>query len=76
MCRKAMKAQSGLKFPSEPYFGIINTTKDLYLLNSKVAFLKRGQNVAGICPFFYGAGAVISGNAVECQANGTLRSRV
>ena len=51
-CRKSMKAQSCLKFPSELCFGIMNTTKDSYLLNSKVAFLKRGQNAAGICPFF------------------------
>ena len=47
-----MKAQSGLKFSSEMCFGIINTKKDSYLLNYKVAFLKRGQNAAGICPFF------------------------
>ena len=43
-----MKEQSGLKFPSELRFGIMNTTKDSYLLNSKVAFLKRGNNAAGI----------------------------
>ena len=47
-----MKAQKGLKFPSELCFGILNTTKDSYLLNSKVLFLKRGQNAAGISPFF------------------------
>ena len=47
-----MKAQSGLKFSSELCFGIINTAKDSYLQNSKVAFLKRGQNAAGICSFF------------------------
>ena len=50
-----MKAQNGLKFPSELCFGIMNAAKDSYLLNSKVAFLKSGQNAAGICPFFYGA---------------------
>ena len=49
-----MKAQNGLKIPSELCFGIMNVTKDSYLLNSKVAFLKSGQNAAGICPFFYG----------------------
>ena len=43
------------KFPSELCFGNMNTTKDSYLLNSKLASLKRGQNAAGICPFFYGA---------------------
>ena len=47
-----MKAQNGLKFPSELCFGIMNVTKDSYLLNSKVAFLKSGKNAAGICPFF------------------------
>ena len=47
-----MKAQNGLKFPSELCFGIMNVTKDSYLLNSKVAFLKSGQNAAGICHFF------------------------
>ena len=31
-----MKAQNGLKFPSELCFGIINVTKDSYWLNSKV----------------------------------------
>ena len=35
-----MKAQNGLKFPSELCFGIMNVTKYSYLLNSKVAFLK------------------------------------
>ena len=45
-----MKAQNGLKFPSELRFGFINVTKDSYLLNSKVVFLKSGQNAAGICP--------------------------
>ena len=49
-----MKTQSGLKFSSELCFGIMNTTKDSYLLNSKVAFLNRGQNASGICPIFYG----------------------
>ena len=47
-----MKAQNGITFPSEMCFGIMNVTKDSYLLNSKVAFLKSGQNAAGICPFF------------------------
>ena len=47
-----MKAQNGLKFPSELCFGIMNATKDSYLLNSKVAFLKSGQNAAGNFPFF------------------------
>ena len=47
-----MNAQSGLKFPSELFFGIMNAAKDSYLLNSKDAFLKSGQNAAGICPFF------------------------
>ena len=47
-----MKAQNGLKFLSELCFGIMNADKDLYLLTSKVAFLKRGQNAAGSCPFF------------------------
>ena len=47
-----MKAQNGLKFPSELCFGIMNATQDSYLLNSKVALLKSGQNAAGICPFF------------------------
>ena len=47
-----MKAQNGLKFPSELCFGIMNVTKDSYLLNSKVKFLKSGQNAAGFCPFF------------------------
>ena len=49
-----MKAQNGLKFPPELCFGNMNVTKDLCLLNSKVAFLKSGQNEAEICPFFYG----------------------
>ena len=44
-----------LRFLSELCFGIMNATKDSYLLNSKVVFLKSGQNAAGICPFFYGA---------------------
>ena len=57
-----MKAQSGLNFPPEMCFGIMNTTKDSYLINSKVAFLKRGQNTAGIFPFFYGA-------TVQCKVN-------
>ena len=52
ICRKSMKAQNGLKFPSELCFGIMNLTKDSYLLHSKVAFLKSGENAAGICPFF------------------------
>ena len=52
ICKKSMKAQNGLKLPSELCFGIMNATKDSYLLNSKVAFLKSGQNAAGICPFF------------------------
>ena len=47
-----MNAQNGLKFPSELCFCIMNTAKDWYLLNSKVAFLKSGQNAAGIYPFF------------------------
>ena len=47
-----MKAQNGLKFPSELCFGIMNVTKDSYLINSKVAFLKSGQNAARICLFF------------------------
>ena len=47
-----MKAQSGLKLPSELCFGIMNVTNDSYQLNSKVASLKSGQNVAGIRPFF------------------------
>ena len=47
-----MKAQNGLKLPSELCFGIMNVTKDSYLQNSKVGFLKSGQNAAGICPFF------------------------
>ena len=41
-----MKAQNGLKFPSELCFDIMNVTKDSHLLNSKVAFLKSGQNAA------------------------------
>ena len=54
ICRKSMKSQSsGLKYPCELCFGIMNTTKDSYLLSSKVAYLKRGQNAAGICPIFY-----------------------
>ena len=48
---KAQKRQNGLKFPSELCFGIMNATKDSYLLDSKVAFLKSGQNAAGIYPF-------------------------
>ena len=61
ICSKSMKAQSGLKFPSKLYFGIINTTKAkrFVFAKFKVAFLKRGQNAAGICPFFlrcYGKG--------------------
>ena len=47
-----MKAQNGLKFPSELCFGIMNATKDSYLQNSKAAALKGGQNAVGICPFF------------------------
>ena len=40
-----MKAENGLKLPSsELCFGILNEIKDLYLLNSKVASLKSGQN--------------------------------
>ena len=49
-----MKAKNGLKFPSELCFAIIFATKDLPLLNSKVAFLKSGQNGAGNYPFIYG----------------------
>ena len=45
-CRKLLKAQNGQKFISELYFGIINAAKDSYLLNSKVAFFKSGQNTA------------------------------
>ena len=60
ICRKSMKAQNGLKFLSELCFGIMNAAKDSHLLNSKVAFLKNGQNAAGICPFFYGATATTS----------------
>ena len=41
-----------IKYPSELCFGIINATEDLYLLNSKVAFLKSGQNVAENYPLF------------------------
>ena len=47
-----MKALNGLKFLSELCFGIMKAAKDSYLLISKVAFLKSGQNAAGICPFF------------------------
>ena len=43
ICRKSMKPQSGLKFLSKLCFGIMNTTKDSYLLNWKIAFLKRGK---------------------------------
>ena len=32
----------------------MNAEKDSYLINSKIAFLKSGQNAGGICPFFYG----------------------
>ena len=52
ICRKSMKAQNGLNFPSELCFGIRNATKDSYMLNSKVAFLKSDQNAAGIFPYF------------------------
>ena len=62
-----MKAHSGLQFPSELCFGLMNATKDSYLLNSKVAFLKSGQNSAGISFFstvngvkYYFFGIVIS----------------
>ena len=34
-------AQNGLKFPSELCFGIMNLTKDSYLLNSKVAKMRQ-----------------------------------
>ena len=54
-----MKAQNGLKFPLELCFGIITVTKDSYLVNSKVGFLKSGQNEARICPFFYGGLRVV-----------------
>ena len=47
-----MKAQNGLKFLSELCFGIMNAAEGSYLLNSKVVFLKNGQNEARICPFF------------------------
>ena len=47
-----MKAQNDLKVLSELCFGILNAAKDSYLLNEKVAFLKSGQNAAGICNFF------------------------
>ena len=67
-----MKAQNGLKFPSELCFGIMNVTKDSYLLSSKVAFLKSGQNAAGICPFFYGA-FVHHGFALFFDANSLER---
>ena len=50
-----MKAQNGLKCPSDLCFGTMKVTKNSYLLNSKFAFLKSGQNEAGIFPFFYGA---------------------
>ena len=56
---KSMKAQNGLKFLSELCIGIMNAAKDSYLLNSKVAFLKSGQNAAEICPFFLRWYAVI-----------------
>ena len=46
---------NGLKFPPELFFCIMNAARDSYLLNSNVAFLKSGQNAAGICLFFYGA---------------------
>ena len=52
ICRKSMNAQNGLKFPSDLCFGIMNATKYSYLLNSKVGFLKSGQNAAENCPFF------------------------
>ena len=53
-----MKAQNGLKFPSElcfSGFSIMNATKDSCLQNSKVAFLKSDQNAVGMRSFFYGA---------------------
>ena len=53
ICIKSMKAQNGLKLPLELFFGIMNVTKYSYLLNSKVAFLKSGQNAARICPLFH-----------------------
>ena len=37
----------------------MNAARDSYLLNSNVAFLKSGQNAAGICLFFYGASAMM-----------------
>ena len=52
ICKKSMKVQNGLKFPSELCFGIMNATKDSNLLNSKVKLLKGGQNAAGNCPFY------------------------
>ena len=45
-----MKAQKDLKFPSELCFGIVNATKDSYLLNSKVAKIRQETIL-----FFYGA---------------------
>ena len=53
-----MKAQNGLKFPSELCFGIMNVTKYSYLLNSKVSFLKSDHNTAEICPIFLRRGGV------------------
>ena len=56
ICRNSMKAQNGLKFPSELCFGITNITKDSFLINSKAAFLTsevakmRQESVL----FFYG----------------------
>ena len=50
VCRKSMKAENGLKFLTELCFGM-NEAKDSCLLDSKVAFLKSGQNAAGIYPF-------------------------
>ena len=52
ICRKSMKARNGLKFPSELCFGIINVTKDSFLLNSKVAFFEKWLKCSRNLSFF------------------------
>ena len=54
-----MKVQNSLNFLSELCFGTVNSAKDSYLLNSKVVFLKSGQNEAGIGHFFLQCCALI-----------------
>ena len=49
----------------------MNATKDSYLLNSKVAFLKSGQNAAGIWPFFYGGALCTESRNAEYTAYNT-----